>query len=920
MTLSKTNPRGKQRWALLGVAVLTVTLFGAMVAQAQLDRTLFELDGDATNDTTYTKIAVLNAAVATAGDGTSGTIQVCQHVDVVDPIGATILVDAERMTVTAVATAGGGGCQAPFSNKRNYSVTRGAGDTEPGAHSKAEDVSLITIDTFDGADWDQVYANINDDPESKCDADALINLGAVECTFTSDGRAASVFTQAKDYDEISDTSGIWKWRDQSVPDANELDDGMAIKYIDGDGDEHLYFAADRFAVNGTKDAGFWFFHDEVANLEPLGNEDGLFAGVHTAPDPGDDGFCNPGNGGVGGPSASPNCPDPDGAGPEVPRYDDNDTAGDVLVLTTFTGGGATTTVRVFEWIGPSGSTAALLERGVQGDCVPGADTQELCATVNKTTIETAWNYSGKGESANNQVPSGGFLEGGVNLSALGLEGCFSSFMATSRSSAELTADLKDFILGDFEACDTELTTTPANGLSTPANLEDSDDNDIPDIHIGTGDAGVLVKDKAFIAVKGTNTWDGTLDFYLCGPFDGPVEDDPATEDVDESRLCAEGGVQIGSTLDVSSTDDEAPNYVSAAAKLTSVGYYCWRGEFISETDGVPGAIDDSTGECFEVLPVEPTLSTTAWTTGDSSGEALSGPVDFGNAVYDKATLSGTVYQPGTNGGSDPGELDNEYPSINADMTVPANGTITFVLVGPDPDEGPKACDSNPVNDPNDIAAGTGTNPEDVTVSGDGDYFTSGFTPNAPGDYHWKAVYTPSEDDPNTLGTSHNDLCDETAEDVTIRQIPTTIKTQQSWFPNDTATIASTVTGDSLANGGSVDFYLFANSTCTAGTDNVNILYAERFALGDNLGNSTVAFTSNYTGADKSAPPGFTWAAREITTDYADAADKTAPLSGRYSWLVVYTPPDSAHTGIQSACAETFFITYTNDNGPGTDLP
>jgi hypothetical protein len=473
-------------------------------------------------------------------------------------------------------------------------------------------------------------------------------------------------------------------------------------------------------------------------------------------------------------------------------------------------------------------------------------------------------------------------------------------MATSRSSAELTADLKDFILGDFEACDTELTTTPANGLSTPADLADNDGDDIPDIQIGTGDSGVLVKDKALINVKGTDTWEGTLDFYLCGPFDGPVADDPNTTEVDESRQCAEGGVKIGATQDVSSDDEGAPNFVSEAAKLTSVGYYCWRGEFTSETDGVPGAIDDSTGECFEVLPVTPTLSTTAWSTGDSSGSGLSTPVGFGNPVYDKATLSGTAYQPGDTGHAD-------YPTINATMVTPANGTITFTLVGPDGEE--TDCTTQALSDDTNE-----DNPEDVTVSGDGDYFTSGFTPNVPGTYHWKAVYSPSEDDPNTLGTSHNDACDEAAEDVTIQQIPTTIKTQQSWYPNDTATISSTVAGDLLVAGGTVDFFLYGSSTCTG-----TILYEERVTLAGGS-NSEEVSTSNYSGSTGVETDGTTTVTPYlITTAYADAADSE---KGTFYWKVVFTPDgeDTLHTGKQSVCAELFDVTYTNDAGPGTDLP
>lgn len=56
----------------------------------------------------------------------------------------------------------------------------------------------------------------------------------------------------------------------------------------------------------------------------------------------------------------------------------------------------------------------------------------------------------------------------------------------------------------------------------------------------------------------------------------------------------------------------------------------------------------------------------------------------------------------------------------------------------------------------------------------------------------------------------------------------------------------------------------------------------------------------------------------LTTGYADAANSvTATHSGK----IVYTPGDALHTGKQSACnAERFAITYTNDAGPGTNLP
>ena len=113
-----------------------------------------------------------------------------------------------------------------------------------------------------GPGFDLVDANAGGSDAEKC-----IAIGAIECAWTHDGRAASIFTQSKDYDEISNencATAVWSWRDQSVPDADELDDGFAVKYMDGTGAQHLYFGADRAAVNGSKDAGFWFFHDDAS--------------------------------------------------------------------------------------------------------------------------------------------------------------------------------------------------------------------------------------------------------------------------------------------------------------------------------------------------------------------------------------------------------------------------------------------------------------------------------------------------------------------------------------------------------------------------------------------------------------------------------------------------------------------------------
>jgi hypothetical protein len=279
----------------------------------------------------------------------------------------------------------------------------------------------------------------------------------------------------------------------------------------------------------------------------------------------------------------------------------------------------------------------------------------------------------------------------------------------------------------------------------------------------------------------------------------------------------------------------------------------------------------------------------------SLGRVLAGTVDFGSAIYDVATLNGTATQPGTNGGrtTSPSGTVNPctslvpcYPSINANDGAAAGTSITFTL------RGPNNCTATPAS-----GLTSGTNGQVISVTGDGDYTTAAVVPNTPGVYHWSAVYTP-DGGGNTLGTDHNLLCTDAGEDVTIRQIPTSIKTKQDWIPNDTATVTAS-TGNLVA-GGSVRFRLFDNSSCSG-----TALYDESVSV---PGGSTSAevHTSN-TGSGSGM--------LDITTGYGDAADST---KGPYSWLVEYTPAsgDTAHLASSSACnAEHFSTKYTNDAGP-----
>src|SRR5439155_6360856 len=72
------------------------------------------------------------------------------------------------------------------------------------------------------------------------------------------------------------------------------------------------------------------------------------------------------------------------------------------------------------------------------------------AIANGGPITTPWSFSNK--SGESQPAHGEFLEEGVDLTALGLTGCFSAFLAETRSSQSPTATLSDFVVGNFPLC------------------------------------------------------------------------------------------------------------------------------------------------------------------------------------------------------------------------------------------------------------------------------------------------------------------------------------------------------------------------------------------------------------------------------------------------------------------------------------
>jgi hypothetical protein len=540
--------------------------------------------------------------------------------------------------------------------------------------------------------------------------------------------------------------------------------------------------------------------------------------------------------------------------------------GDLLVVSAFTNGGGVSTIDVYRWNGGANGSLGTTSVGHGVDCISGGGTSggdSICATTNggdsntgglDAAISTPWLTANTADGLGHTLQPSEFFEGGVDLTSENLGGhCFNTFVGDTRSSQSLTATIFDYALGQLGECTSTTTTTPVDAADTtlaPLGTIPGDPND----------AKVLVKDKTVIDVAGITTFSGSISWHICGPTASS-----------STALCTTGGVDLGSqNITAKGT------YYSPTATVTAAGRYCFRAEFTGDSSlGVPGSSDSSSGECFTVAPRQASLTT----------QATTGPVAFGGKISDTVNLSNTAHKPGTGGPTGSTLAGSINPTT---LGGDATGNITVVAYGPD------SCST--------VAFTSGA----IAASGNGSYGGAGtafeFTPAAPGQYVFVAAY--AGDLPNTLAIAATACADApSSEKVTVEQIPTEIKTRQSWIPNDTATVSAT-TGN-LAAGGTVAFSLFDNATCSG-----TAVYTESKTLTG--GNPTEEVSTSNTG---SGATGF-----KITTAYGDPADS---LSGRYSWKVVYTPAaaDTAHTGKQSSCdAEHFNITYTNDAGPGSNLP
>src|SRR6185503_9583725 len=148
--------------------------------------------------------------------------------------------------------------------------------------------------------------------------------------------------------------------------------------------------------------------------------------------------------------------------------------------------------------------------------------------------------------------------------------------------------------------------------------------------------------------------------------------------------------------------------------------------------------------------------------------------------------------------------------------------------------------------------------------------------------NWVASY--SGDSPNTLASPGAACGTDPNEAVTVRQIPTSISTEQKTYPQYSATITSSIAGDNLPSNGTVSFYLYGASSGNSALQNC-------LANGTSLGFGGLVYTQTFTGV------GGTQSATLNTTN-ATFAVNALRNSSNYS-RVTYATADTAHLSGQT---------------------
>jgi len=283
-----------------------------------------------------------------------------------------------------------------------------------------------------------------------------------------------IFTGGGSKDQLD--MNQWAWKAGSVPDKDNLVESFAAVYEPTTGaragNKLLYFGANRFAVNGDAQIGFWFLQNGTSL-----KADGTFQ----------DASGNPAH----------------------------HTVGDILILSNFVQGGGSSNIQMFVVSSVNSNGSVSLNQlvnntaGANGVCDP---TDAACAATNGSVVPSLDpDFTAKSGASAGNYPAVGFFEGGLDLTAFGLGNeCFPTFMVETRSSQSITAVLKDFTIGSFERCVAAIRTE----------IHSAADNSDADLQGTSITPGTTIHDLAIVTgIAGAPVPTGTVTFNLFGTLD-----------------------------------------------------------------------------------------------------------------------------------------------------------------------------------------------------------------------------------------------------------------------------------------------------------------------------------------------------------------------------------------------------------------
>jgi hypothetical protein len=277
-------------------------------------------------------------------------------------------------------------------------------------------------------DWEDLF-NPGGNPNPPPSPAGSLPSGFGEPTFVRDfvpgGKSDTTSFATGSKDTLNPTPG---WQCKKINNFGgkfDMINAYAVPYTAPNGDIIVYFAMERDKNEGSANVGFWFFQDGTVGCEETGGGATAFTGNHVD--------------------------------------------GDLFIVSEFTGGGSVSTIKVYRWSG--GAAGSLNPTAVVSgaDCKanPIAD-DKVCATVNtvvldgfgaNTDIPWLTETSQPGNTASNDLDVSLFFEGALNLTASGLNACFTRFMGVTRSSFTLGSDMKDYALGNFNLCSIDVSKT-----------------------------------------------------------------------------------------------------------------------------------------------------------------------------------------------------------------------------------------------------------------------------------------------------------------------------------------------------------------------------------------------------------------------------------------------------------------------------